>query len=405
MKYEAYIKGSEKPFATSGDHGIEFYLSEGHLCEAIPIAVRKMKEGEKAVLAVQPQYGFGEIGISDVPPSSELTINLELVSWKKVTDVTDDGAVVLKVLKKGKGYDKPKDGATVTVTYTGKMMDGTVFEERGEGNEHKFVVDEEEIIEGLDLAVMKMDKGEVAEVTIKPQYAFGPSENEREQATVPGNSTVVYTIEIVDFMNPKSSWDMSNAEKIEDARKRKEKGNEAYKAGKLARAVKKYEGAVKVIDYDKEFGESKEASKELKKSIWLNLAAANLKLKDSGKVIQHCDKVLEIDSQNVKALYRRAQAHMAKEDFIESEQDIKQAIDLEPGNKDLVNLHKRMRIQRKAASKQEAKLYSTMFSRMAKMKDSTTVESVPQQNENKAMNGGGEVGTSGPSDAGPSSSS
>ncbi|GMH40131.1 hypothetical protein BSKO_08035 [Bryopsis sp. KO-2023] len=404
VKYEARIEDAEKPFASSGDSGIEFHLSEGHLCEAIPIAVGKMKEGESVVLAVQPQYGFGETGTSEVPPNSSLTINLQLVSWKKVTDVTDDGGVVLKVLKKGEGYDKPKEGATVTVTYTGKLPDGTVFEERQEGNEHKFMVDEEQIIDGLDLAVMKMDRGEVAEVTIKPEYAFGESETQREKACVPGNSTVVYTIEIVDLANPKNSWDMSNAEKIEDARTRKEKGNEAYKAGKLARAVSKYEGAVKVIEHDKDFGESKGASKELKKSIWLNLAAANLKLKDSGKVIQHCGKVLEIDSYNVKALYRRAQAHMTREDFIESEQDIKQAIDLEPENKDLVNLHKRMRIQRKAASKQEAKMYSTMFSRMAKLKDPSPVEAAAQQNENKAMNGGG-VGTSGPSDAGPSSSS
>ena len=77
-----------------------------------------------------------------MPANAELEIDLEVVSWKKVTQVTDDGLVMKKTLQKGKGYDKPKEMATVTIRYTARLEDGTVFEERGEGNELEFVTDE-----------------------------------------------------------------------------------------------------------------------------------------------------------------------------------------------------------------------------------------------------------------------
>lgn len=107
-----------------------------------------MKKGEKVQLTVKPQCkrrllisdfcsrfpirgisltclisfatdGFGEKGkpaSSDggaVPSNATLQINLELVSWKIVSSVTDDKKVVKKILKEGEGYEKPNEGAVV----------------------------------------------------------------------------------------------------------------------------------------------------------------------------------------------------------------------------------------------------------------------------------------------------
>lgn len=63
--------------------------------------------------------GFGEQGKpasgneGAVPPSAVLEITLELVSWKTVSNVTDDKKVVKKILKEGEGYDRPNEGAVV----------------------------------------------------------------------------------------------------------------------------------------------------------------------------------------------------------------------------------------------------------------------------------------------------
>ncbi|XLS43211.1 hypothetical protein HN51_000076 [Arachis hypogaea] len=62
---------------------------------------------------------FGENGRpasgdeSAVPPNASLQIDLELISWKAVSDITKDKKVLKKTLKEGEGYERPNDGAVV----------------------------------------------------------------------------------------------------------------------------------------------------------------------------------------------------------------------------------------------------------------------------------------------------
>jgi len=51
-------------------------------------------------------------------------------------------------------------------------------------------------------------------------------------------------------LQAKESWDMSNEEKVETAKKRKELGNAFFKAGKWALAIKKYKAAGDLVDHD-----------------------------------------------------------------------------------------------------------------------------------------------------------
>ena len=45
-----------------------------------------------------------------------------------------------------------------------------------------------------------MKKGEVALVTIPPEYAFGSTESKQDIAVVPPNITVIYEVELVSFV-------------------------------------------------------------------------------------------------------------------------------------------------------------------------------------------------------------
>ncbi|KAI8002676.1 Peptidyl-prolyl cis-trans isomerase FKBP62 [Camellia lanceoleosa] len=108
-----------------------------------------------------------------------LQITLELVSSKPVTEVKDD-KVIKKILKEWEGYDCPNDGATVKLKLIGKLEDGTIFLKKGHDNDEElfeFKTDEEQVIEGLDIAVMTMKKEEIALLTVAPEYAFGSSES------------------------------------------------------------------------------------------------------------------------------------------------------------------------------------------------------------------------------------
>ncbi|CAL0304550.1 unnamed protein product [Lupinus luteus] len=372
VNYEVHLEDGK---LVAKSDGVEFTVGEGHYCPALSKAVKTMKKGEKVILTVKPQYGFGEKGKpaqgdeGAVPPNATLEITLELVSWKTVSEVTDDKKVLKKIIREGEGYERPNEGAIVKLKLIGKLQDGTVFLRKGNDEENlfEFKTDEEQVIDGLDRAVVTMKKGEVALLTIAPEYAFGLSESQQELAVVPPNSTVYYEVEVVSFEKEKESWDMNTQEKIEAAGKKKEEGNALFKAGKYARASKRYDKAVKYIDYDSSFSEDeKKQSKALKVASNLNNAASKLKLKEYKEAETLCTKVLELESTNVKALYRRAQAHMQLADLDLAEFDIKKALEIDPNNRDVKVEYKTLKEKQKEYNKKEAKFYGNMFNKLTK---------------------------------------
>ncbi|KAF4367518.1 hypothetical protein F8388_009172 [Cannabis sativa] len=372
VKFEARLEDGK---VVAKSDGVEFTVNEGYFCPALSKAVKTMKKGEKVILTVKPQYGFGEKGKpaaggeGAIPPNATLQITLELVSWKTVSEITDDKKVIKKVLTDGEGYERPNEGAVVKLKLIGKLQDGTVFIKKGHDGEEllEFKTDEEQVIQGLDKAVLTMKKGEVALLTVGPEYAFGSSESKQELAVVPPNSTVYYEIELESFVKDKESWDMNTEEKLSAAGKKKEEGNILFKAGKYVRASKRYEKAVKFIEFDTNFSdEEKKQAKALKVACNLNNAACKLKLKDYKEAEKLCTKVLEAESKNVKALYRRAQAYIQLADLDLAEFDIKKALEIDPNNRDVKLEYKTLKEKMKEFNKKEAMFYGNMFAKMSK---------------------------------------
>ncbi|KAK8919455.1 70 kDa peptidyl-prolyl isomerase [Platanthera zijinensis] len=83
----------------------------------------RAKEGNESSLQLTIAHihfdAFGEKGRPAsggegvVPPNATLLIELELLSWKTVTEIGDYKKVLKKILKEGEGYEKPNDGSTV----------------------------------------------------------------------------------------------------------------------------------------------------------------------------------------------------------------------------------------------------------------------------------------------------
>ncbi|PNY03269.1 peptidyl-prolyl cis-trans isomerase fkbp62-like protein [Trifolium pratense] len=389
VKYEARL--DDGTLVAKSD-GVEFTVKEGYFCPALSKAVKTMKKGEKVILTVKPQYGFGEKGKpahgdeGAVPPNATLQITLELVSWKTVSEVTDDKKVIKKILKEGEGYERPNEGAVVKLKLIGKLQDGTVFLKKGHGDDEtdlfEFKTDEEQVIDGLDRAVITMKKGEVALLTIAPEYGFGSSESQQELAVVPPNSTLHYEVELVSFVKDKESWDMNTGEKVEAAGKMKEDGNRLFKAGKYTKASKRYEKAVKFIEYDTSYTEEqKKTAKALKVACNLNNAACKLKLKDYKQAEKLCTKVLELESTNVKALYRRAQAYIQLADLDLAEFDIKKALEIDPDNREVKLEYKILKEKMKEINKKDAQFYGNMFSKMKKLDSLDINKSAPKDAE------------------------
>ncbi|GAB2233165.1 hypothetical protein Droror1_Dr00002383 [Drosera rotundifolia] len=153
--------------------------------------------------------------------------------------------------------------------------------------------------------------------------------------------------------------------KLEMTEKKKEEGNALFKAGEYAKASKKYEKSAEYIETVSD--EEKNQSKALKISCNLNNASCKLKLKDYKQAEKLCTKVLELDSRNVKAFYRRAQAYIHLVDLELAEIDIRKALGIEPDNREVKLEYKALKDKVKEYNKKDAKFYSNMFSKLTKL--------------------------------------
>ncbi|KAK1264701.1 Peptidyl-prolyl cis-trans isomerase FKBP65 [Acorus gramineus] len=340
VKYEARLE-DDSLVAMSPETGVEFLVNDGHLCHAVEKAVVTMRKGEKALLRVDPRYAFGcygrpaQDGLSAIPPNAVIIISLELVAFKLIECITEDMKVVKKITKPVESFEKPNSGTIVQIRYIAKLEDGTLFDQKGFDGEDpfEFKIDEEQVIIGLDLAVASMKRGEGALIIIDHQYGFGNTQTQMNLVAIPSFSTLYYEVEMVEFTKVKEPWDMEPEQKIEYAAKRKEEGNLYFKAGKYQRASLRYDTAVKYVEFDAVFNEEqKKMGKFFKVSCNLNNAACKIRLKEFREAVALCSRVLQLESCNIKALFRRAQAYIEMTDFDLAALDLKKTHEIDPHN-------------------------------------------------------------------------
>jgi FKBP-type peptidyl-prolyl cis-trans isomerase FkpA len=106
--------------------------------------------------------------------------------------------VEVKALTEGTG---PSPAATdvVLINYTGKLADGTVFDE---GQAVPLQLDQ--MIPGFSEGVVKMKKGGKYELTIPSDKGYGAEDKRNPQTgevVIPGGSDLVFEIELLEFMS------------------------------------------------------------------------------------------------------------------------------------------------------------------------------------------------------------
>merc|ERR1712048_1546290 len=153
-------------------------------------------------------------------------------------------------------------------------------------------------------------------------------------------------------------------EDIEFLAKRKDVGTALFKSGRLTLALHRY---MDVEEYftrcninDLEEEENRVKAKELKKSCILNQAAVFMKLKYPTDVINCCTAVLEMENDNLKAYYRRAQAYYEIEYIEECIADCKRVVEIDPQNREARALLKQAVADRKKVDTEDTSLFSSM---------------------------------------------
>ncbi|XP_041968048.1 peptidyl-prolyl cis-trans isomerase FKBP4 isoform X2 [Aricia agestis] len=110
---------------------------------------------------------------------------------------TGDRGVLKRIIKEGEGTATPGIGCSVTVHYTGTLLDGTKFDSSKDRNEpFEFPLGKKQVIRAWDIGVATMKKGEVCVLTCAPEYAYGARGSPPK---IPPNSTLQFEVEMIDW--------------------------------------------------------------------------------------------------------------------------------------------------------------------------------------------------------------
>ena len=111
--------------------------------------------------------------------------------------VTTASGLKYVITQEGTGDATPEKGQIITAHYTGKLLDGSVFDSSVERNEpFETPIGVGGVIKGWDEAFPQMKKGEKRTLIIPSDLAYG------EQGfydLIPPNATLVFEVELLDF--------------------------------------------------------------------------------------------------------------------------------------------------------------------------------------------------------------
>ncbi|XP_045931494.1 peptidyl-prolyl cis-trans isomerase FKBP5 isoform X1 [Micropterus dolomieu] len=365
-----------------------FNVGKGQVLKAWDIGVLSMQRGEVCTFLCKPEYAYGSSGNPDkIPPSSSVVFEMELLKFEGEM-LTDDGGILRRIKVKGDGYSNPNDGATVDVHLEGSCG-GRLFDCR----DVSFIVGEAEdkgIPRGVDQAMDKMQKGECCVLYLKPKYGFG-SEGKQEYKIGP-DKDIIYEVTLKDFQRAKESWEMDLKEKLDLAPGVKHKGNQYFKTGRYYQAVTQYQRLV--VWLEMECGNGVEQQKRIQDFILtshLNLALCFLRIKEFTQVVENCNKAIELEENNEKALYRRGLARLLRNEFSLAMADFQQVLQVNHSNRaaraQISNCQRKI----KEHHEQDKKTYANMFQKFAEW-DAKIGKTKRRRDESVRSGMNGEVG-------------
>ena len=146
--------------------------------------VGSMKVGGVRKLVIPPGLAYGAQANGPIPANSTLTFIVELLDIPKVK--IEDTQV-------GTGAEA-KQGSTLSLYYTGKLTDGTVFDSNVGKQPLSVTLGAGGVIPGFEQGLLGMKVGGKRTITIPSSLGYGPQAN----GPIPANSTLIFEIELTD---------------------------------------------------------------------------------------------------------------------------------------------------------------------------------------------------------------
>jgi FKBP-type peptidyl-prolyl cis-trans isomerase len=155
--------------------------------------------------AGEQEAGNGASGTDD--PAATTTDDAAPASGRPEAEtgsVEIEPGLSMRILKDGSG-ETAEPGQTVAVHYTGWLYDPAAADNRGQkfdssrdrGQHFEFPLGSGSVIQGWDRGVAGMQVGEVRELTIAPELAYG---DRGAGSVIPPGATLVFEVELADVV-------------------------------------------------------------------------------------------------------------------------------------------------------------------------------------------------------------
>lgn len=128
-------------------------------------------------------------------------------------EFTTESGLKYKIIHEGNGQ-RAKAGDMVSVHYTGKLTNDTIFDSSHSRNQPiKFKLGAGQVIKGWDEGIALLNVGDKAIFTIPPDLGYGS----RAMATIPANSTLIFEVELVQIIERPKPFDVKGKDTLSTA--------------------------------------------------------------------------------------------------------------------------------------------------------------------------------------------
>ncbi|EDV19212.1 uncharacterized protein TRIADDRAFT_62317 [Trichoplax adhaerens] len=255
-----------------------------------------------------------------------------------------------------------EDGQTadLLIIVTGKLVsNNTIIDSRYDKEvEWKIGQGDTELCEVIDDCLQSMHAGDICNFTLKPDEAYYILKE--EDIHIDQDIEVVYEVQLKKFIKAKETWYSTVEELFNEAISNKARGVNLYKSGKVIAAARRFSIALKcliIMESDRLASRNDEHCMQdmrivyyvynrirlqfvgrtnLRKNCYLNLATCQAKHNMHPSVIVNCSKVLQMEPNNLKALFKRGVAYTAVNDFDNAKADLESAKLQDPSNKAVI---------------------------------------------------------------------
>ncbi|KAI6653816.1 Peptidyl-prolyl cis-trans isomerase FKBP8 [Oopsacas minuta] len=287
--------------------------------------------------------------LEELEPKSKPVIAEE--DW---LDILGNGSLKKLIIEKG-GSAQPTRGQRVLLDFAGHLsqMDGVVVEEQ---TDFEAELGESEIVQGLDLAIPLMMKGEVAWIFVTSRFGYGDTGNGRN---IPANTDLYYMVKLKEIYPRYDFPNLTEDKLMELVERKKSRGNNLYKLNQLALAITSYSNAIKILKSHQYI--TTPEGKTIGCRILTNLAIAQYKHELANESLVSCDDALRLIPQDTKALYRKATILTERQEYEDAIHCLEQALASSPDDNIVEQELKRVRLLNYQSNRRQRDVYRRMI--------------------------------------------